>query len=123
MPYIIRAANHKTVREIHQEIRAAQVQDVAKAAVGFKLVQYLPTFLFDLSSGTSLEEKGSTAVEEVRGDGGHLGSRHVWQRCRLGHSSSYSSITLDYGGRHWREARGRGRADSDPGLSESDDQF
>jgi pyruvate/2-oxoglutarate dehydrogenase complex dihydrolipoamide acyltransferase (E2) component len=46
MPYIIRAANHKTVREIHHEIRAAQVQDVAKAAVGFKLVQYLPTFLF-----------------------------------------------------------------------------
>ena len=46
MPYIIRAANHKTVREIHHEIRAAQVQDVAKAAVGFKLVQYLPTLLF-----------------------------------------------------------------------------
>jgi len=46
MPYIIRAANHKTVREIHHEIRAAQVQDVAKAAVGFKLYQYLPTFLF-----------------------------------------------------------------------------
>jgi pyruvate/2-oxoglutarate dehydrogenase complex dihydrolipoamide acyltransferase (E2) component len=48
MPYIIRAANHKTVREIHQEIRAAQVQDVAKAAVGFTLVQSLPTFLFSL---------------------------------------------------------------------------
>ena len=46
MPFIIRAANHKTVREIHQEIRAAQVQDVAQAAVGFKLVQYMPTFLF-----------------------------------------------------------------------------
>ena len=46
MPYIIRAANHKTVREIHHEIRAAQVQDVAQAAVGFKLVQYLPTLLF-----------------------------------------------------------------------------
>jgi 2-oxoacid dehydrogenases acyltransferase (catalytic domain) len=46
MPYIIRAANHKTFREIHQEIRAAQVQDVAKAVVGFKLVQFLPTFLF-----------------------------------------------------------------------------
>ena len=46
MPYILRAANQKTVREIHHEIRAAQVQDVAKAAVGFKLVQYLPTFLF-----------------------------------------------------------------------------
>jgi pyruvate/2-oxoglutarate dehydrogenase complex dihydrolipoamide acyltransferase (E2) component len=46
MPSIIRAANHKTVREIHHEIRAAQVQDVAQAAVGFKVVQYLPTFLF-----------------------------------------------------------------------------
>ncbi|HET8842584.1 MAG TPA: 2-oxo acid dehydrogenase subunit E2 [Ktedonobacteraceae bacterium] len=46
MPSIIRAANRKTVREIHHEIRTAQVQDVAKAAVGFKLVQYLPTFLF-----------------------------------------------------------------------------
>jgi pyruvate/2-oxoglutarate dehydrogenase complex dihydrolipoamide acyltransferase (E2) component len=46
MPYVIRAANHKTMREIHHEIRAAQVQDVAKTAVGFKLVQYLPTFLF-----------------------------------------------------------------------------
>jgi pyruvate/2-oxoglutarate dehydrogenase complex dihydrolipoamide acyltransferase (E2) component len=31
MPTIIRAANRKTVREIHQEIRAAQVQDVAQA--------------------------------------------------------------------------------------------
>jgi pyruvate/2-oxoglutarate dehydrogenase complex dihydrolipoamide acyltransferase (E2) component len=46
MPYIIRAANHKTVREIHHEIRAAQVQEVAKAAVGYKLVQSLPIFLF-----------------------------------------------------------------------------
>jgi hypothetical protein len=42
----IRAANRKTFREIHQEIRAAQVEDVAKAVVGFKLVQFLPTFLF-----------------------------------------------------------------------------
>jgi pyruvate/2-oxoglutarate dehydrogenase complex dihydrolipoamide acyltransferase (E2) component len=46
MPYVIRAANRKTVREIHQEIRTAQVQDVAEAAVGFHLVQYLPTMLF-----------------------------------------------------------------------------
>ncbi len=46
LPSIIRAANRKTFREIHHEIRAAQVQDVAKAVVGFKLVQFLPTFLF-----------------------------------------------------------------------------
>jgi pyruvate/2-oxoglutarate dehydrogenase complex dihydrolipoamide acyltransferase (E2) component len=46
MPYIIRAANRKTFREIHQEIRAAQLQEVAKAVVGFKLVQFMPIFLF-----------------------------------------------------------------------------
>jgi pyruvate/2-oxoglutarate dehydrogenase complex dihydrolipoamide acyltransferase (E2) component len=48
MPYIIRVANRKTFREIHREIRAAQVQDMAQAVVGFKLVQLLPTFLFSL---------------------------------------------------------------------------
>ena len=46
MPYIIRAANRKSFPEIHQEIRAAQVEDVAKAVVGFDMVQFLPTFLF-----------------------------------------------------------------------------
>ncbi len=50
MPYIIRAANRKTVREIHHEIRAAQVQDVAKAWEGLKVLQWpwlllLPAFL------------------------------------------------------------------------------
>ena len=37
------AANRKTVREIHHEIRAAQVQDVTKDLMRF---QSLPTFLF-----------------------------------------------------------------------------
>jgi len=47
MPYIIRAANHKTFREIHDEIRAAQVQDMAKAEVGgSKVLQFLPALLF-----------------------------------------------------------------------------
>jgi pyruvate/2-oxoglutarate dehydrogenase complex dihydrolipoamide acyltransferase (E2) component len=49
IPSIIRAANRKTVREIHQEIRAAQVQDVAKAWEGFKAIHWpwlllLPAF-------------------------------------------------------------------------------
>ncbi len=49
MPYIIRAANRKTFREIHHEIRAAQVQDVAKAWEGFKAIHWpwlllLPAF-------------------------------------------------------------------------------
>jgi len=43
MPYILRAANRKTVREIHHEIRAAQVQGVTKDLMRF---QSLPTFLF-----------------------------------------------------------------------------
>ncbi len=47
MPYIVRAANRKTLREIHREIRAAQAQDVAKAEVGgSKAVQFLPALLF-----------------------------------------------------------------------------
>ena len=49
MPAIIRAANRKTIREIHHEIRAAQVQDVAKAWEGFKAIHWpwllvLPAF-------------------------------------------------------------------------------
>src|SRR6266516_3334337 len=44
MPYIVRAANRKTVREIHQEIRAAQGQDVEKVLKGGVLS--LPDLLF-----------------------------------------------------------------------------
>jgi pyruvate/2-oxoglutarate dehydrogenase complex dihydrolipoamide acyltransferase (E2) component len=40
MPTIIRAANRKTVREIHQEIRTAQVQDVAKAWEDLKVLHW-----------------------------------------------------------------------------------
>ncbi len=43
VPYTVRAANRKTFREIHQEIRTAQMQDVVK---GFKAFLFLPTFLF-----------------------------------------------------------------------------
>jgi hypothetical protein len=40
---IIRAANRKTVREIHHEIRAAQTEDVEKVA---KWLQFQPALLF-----------------------------------------------------------------------------
>jgi pyruvate/2-oxoglutarate dehydrogenase complex dihydrolipoamide acyltransferase (E2) component len=43
MPSRIRAANRKTVREIHHEIRAAQVEDVEKVV---KWLQFLPALLF-----------------------------------------------------------------------------
>ncbi len=43
IPYTVRAANRKTFREIHHEIRTAQGEDVVK---GFKAFLFLPTFLF-----------------------------------------------------------------------------
>jgi len=43
IPYIVRAANRKTVLEIHHEIRAAQVQDVTKDLMR---IQSLQTLLF-----------------------------------------------------------------------------
>jgi len=46
MNYTIRAANRKTFREIHHEIRAAQREDVNKAAESFKAFLSLPTILF-----------------------------------------------------------------------------
>ncbi len=44
VPYIVRAANHKSVHAIHDEMRAAQVADVERAVQG---PRFLPTVLFD----------------------------------------------------------------------------
>jgi pyruvate/2-oxoglutarate dehydrogenase complex dihydrolipoamide acyltransferase (E2) component len=47
LPYIVRAANRKTAREIHQEIRAAQVEDASRTVVGgARALQLLPAWLF-----------------------------------------------------------------------------
>ena len=47
LPYIVRAANHKTFLEIHREIRAAQVQDLAKFETGGGLaMRLLPAAFF-----------------------------------------------------------------------------
>ncbi len=42
-PTIIRAANRKTLRDIHHEIRAAQMREVARPS---KLLRLMPNFLF-----------------------------------------------------------------------------
>ena len=44
VPYIVRAANRKSVHAIHDEMRAAQVADVERAVQG---PRFLPTVLFD----------------------------------------------------------------------------
>jgi pyruvate/2-oxoglutarate dehydrogenase complex dihydrolipoamide acyltransferase (E2) component len=47
LPCIVRAANRKTFHEIHEEIRAAQIEDVAKTDVGgARASQRLPAWLF-----------------------------------------------------------------------------
>jgi 2-oxoacid dehydrogenase/acyltransferase catalytic subunit len=47
MPCIVRAANRKTFREIHDDIRAAQIQDLSKFDVGgAKASQLLPAWLY-----------------------------------------------------------------------------
>jgi pyruvate/2-oxoglutarate dehydrogenase complex dihydrolipoamide acyltransferase (E2) component len=47
LPCIVRAANRKTFRQIHDEIRTAQIQDVRKIDVGgAKESQLLPAWLF-----------------------------------------------------------------------------
>jgi pyruvate/2-oxoglutarate dehydrogenase complex dihydrolipoamide acyltransferase (E2) component len=47
LPCIVRSANHKTFHEIHDEIRAAQIQDVTHIDVGgAKASQLLPAWLF-----------------------------------------------------------------------------
>ncbi len=44
--YIIRAANKKNFREIHHEIRAAQVEAVEKAWEGFRDFRFIPLVVF-----------------------------------------------------------------------------
>jgi pyruvate/2-oxoglutarate dehydrogenase complex dihydrolipoamide acyltransferase (E2) component len=47
LPYIFRAANHKTVDQIHGEIRTAQVQDLSKSVDGgAKALERLPAWLY-----------------------------------------------------------------------------
>ena len=83
IPYIVRAANRKTVREIHQEIRTAQVQDVTKDVMRVSVPANFA--LSTLPSDLHLErENASAVVEEERGDGGYHSSRHVWERCAAG---------------------------------------
>ncbi len=44
--YIVRAANKKTFREIHHEIRTAKVEAVEKAWVSFRDFQFMPLAVF-----------------------------------------------------------------------------
>ena len=46
VPYIIRAANHKTVRQMHDEIRAAQRADARTLTKRFQVFSILPTMLY-----------------------------------------------------------------------------
>ncbi len=126
IPYTVRAANRKTFREIHHEIRAAQGEDVAKAAegMGFKAFPFLPTFLFRIGWGvlwrigrTSpqvwtkyMGTVGITAVG-MFGKGAGWGIPLIWP------------YPLCHAGRHRPEAGCRWRADRSTGIPLSDAEF
>ena len=78
LPCIVRAANRKTFREIRDEIRTAQVQDVAKIEVGgAKAAQRLPAWLFRPYFSLAIPiGKRFPRVEAELGNGDHLGGRH-----------------------------------------------
>jgi hypothetical protein len=129
LPYIVRAADRKTFREIHDEIRAAQLQDPSKTlGGGVKALQVLAAWLFPpVILGLELDreldrEKVSAGVEEELGNGDPLvGDVRRWGR--LGHPFNDPIPLLDHGGRHRPEAGGHGRTDCRPGLPEPDGQL
>src|SRR6266699_5485268 len=74
--YIIRAANTKTLREIHQEIRAAQVNAVEQAWEGLKDFGWLPLVVFRVIWPIFWWMKGRFPHVQKK-YGGHIGSGHV----------------------------------------------
>lgn len=46
VPYIIRAANRKTFRALHDEIRAVQAEDARRVLTRFRLLSIVPTALY-----------------------------------------------------------------------------
>ena len=124
IPYTVRAANRKTFRENSSRDQSCPRagRGTSRGGHGFQSVS-VPT---DLALQNRLvgplveRENVSPGVDEVHGNSRHNGCWYVWERCRLGYSSCRPQ-PLYYAGRHWQEARCRGRADSYPRISEYDD--
>ena len=75
---------------IHNEIRAAQVQD-CESLGGFQSRQMALAAVAPSLSGDGVDRgEVSPRVEEISGDGGHHSSGDVWERCRMGNSSPLS---------------------------------
>ena len=110
VPYIIRAANHKTVRQMHDEIRAAQRADARTLTKRFQVFSILPTMLYGAFVWVFFQRRAvaSAPVEADNGDGGHYVGGDVWNRGGLGHSRIRSDGADADGGRHRREAGGGG---------------
>lgn len=91
IPYILRAANRKTVRELREEIRAAQRADVRQALSRFRL---LPIALYGHSSGPSLPSRGA-----IRASG-----RRRWGRSA---SRPWACLAMEPGGESLRRLQPR----------------
>ncbi len=122
VPHIVRAANRKTVRELHDEIRAAQGADVKNALKRFPFL-FLPSVLY----------------RPILWAFGWIGRRRPWLWKSIVGTVEISAVGMFGNGAGWgippaaattlmltvgnrREARGRGRAHHRPGVSEPDDQ-
>ena len=96
MPYIIRAANRKTVPRDSSRDQSSQGGGYGKSRGGSQTgsvpadlsLQILPV------DGRQV----STDGKEVQGDGGTLIDWHVWERAQLGHPSSRSHHSIIVGG-------------------------
>jgi hypothetical protein len=121
LPCIVRAANRKTFGEIHDDIRAAQVQDVAKIEVGGAKASQ-PAWLFRpyYSLATRI---GKWFLQEWKKRWGTVtitAVGHGRQGRRVGYPSFFPVHLLDHGRRHRPEAGGRRRADRHARLPEPD---
>ena len=123
---LIRAANKKTFREIHQEIRGAQVgasrsppgQLQSHALGGGPADGGLQRLLGDLLARA---RPLSTGAKAPLRHGGHHSRGHVRERRRLGNPRG-RTYPHDYAGRHCGETGCGGRAHRHPGISQPDAQ-
>ena len=121
VPYILRAANRKTFRELHDEIRAAQVGGYARRpdAASLPAGRALPALHLDLHQDCA---KASAGMEREHGDGGCHIRRHVRARSGLGHPAGGADAAHGDGRWYRREADTGGRACRSPRVSQPDDQ-
>ena len=119
LSYVVRAANHKTAREIHQEIRTFQKLHTAQVLPIPRLVQRWPgPAAARWASAAQIAVLPEKKWRNMR----NYSSGDVRQRQWLGHTLCNTPQPLPHSWWHQREARRRGWAHRHPGVPVSDGQ-